>query len=238
MTESSVKLLIVVASGRGWASRFGHKLASLTLHLGMTRLGGRLAQCAIQVHHGAYLVKARNDHMVAAIAGGFTHMLSLDDDMTFPADCVDRMLAHDLPVVTCNYRKKIEERIEFCCSNMDGGMVVTHAGKSGLEQVSSMGMGLTLIDIEKVKHVPGPYFAVIWNETTGEHVIEDGVFSALLQEHGVELWCDHDVSKEVGHVGEIEFTVPKLTSLELVSSRLPAIPQSEKKHEVQVQAFS
>ena len=216
MAERNIRLLIVVASGRGWASRFGHRLACLTLHLGMTRLGGRLERCATQVHHGAYLVKARNDHLKSALAGGFTHMLSLDDDMTFPADSVERMLAHDKAVVTCNYRKKYADRIEFCCTDYDGEMLVS-TGKTGLERIGMMGMGITLIDLDKIRHIPGPYFAVIWNEETGEPLIEDGFFSALLAEYDVEIWCDHDLSQDVGHVGEVEFRCPTITSLELVT---------------------
>lgn len=221
--DRKIRLLVVVASGRGWASRFGGALATMMLHLGMKGIqdadgSQRLERCAIQIHHGAYLVKARNDHILAAIAGDFTHMLSLDDDMTFPPDAIQRLFAHDKGVVTCNYRKKLPDRVEFCCTGFDGRQV-TSVGKTGIEQIGWMGMGLTLIDIAKIAHVPPPYFEVVWNHRTSEYIIEDGVFSALLHRHGVEIWCDHDLSQRVGHVGDFEFTVPTVSKLELVTSQ-------------------
>ncbi len=221
MSIRPIKLLICISSGRGWASRFGHSLSSLTLTLGLNRLKDehgvpRLDRCGIAVAHGAYLVKSRNDHLTAALNGGFTHMLSLDDDMTFPVDIVERLLAHDKAVVTCNYRKKIIDKMDYCCMGLDGEML-SSLNKTGLEKIGSMGMGVTLIDLDKIRHVPGPYFAVIWNGDKNEYLIEDGVFSNLLRGYDVDLWCDHDASQLVGHVGEVEFLIPTVTSLGIVS---------------------
>ncbi len=233
MSNAPVRLLIAITSGRGWCSRFGHRLASMTLHLGMNGVKGadgknRLERCALMVNHGAYLTIARESHMVKAKAEGFTHLLSLDDDMTFPVDCVERMLAHDKAVVTCNYRKKIQDRTEMICASLDGGMVDS-ANKTGLEKIAGMGMGITLIDVAKVAHVPRPYFEVLWDEDKQEFDIEDGVFSLRLRNHDVDLWCDHDLSQEVGHVGEVEFLIPKITSFGVVKPL-------ENHHEVQAQA--
>ncbi len=230
MTERPIKLLIVVASGRGWASRFGGSFGTMMLNLGWARLPGkdgvpRLQRCATSIHHGAYLVEARNRHVIEALKGDYTHMLSLDDDMMFPHDVVERMLAHDKPVVTANYRKKLPDRLEFVCHGPDGQMVSSFK-KTGIERVVGMGMGLTLIDLDAIRDIPAPYFAVIWNEGTGEMVIEDAVFCALLGAHGVEIWCDHDLSQDVGHVGDFEFRVPTPRPLEL-------FPTLEKSHETQ-----
>ena len=228
MSERPINLLICVASGRDWKSRFGHSLAALAMHLGFNRLDGRLHRVSLRIHHGAYLVQARNAHIIEGLKGGYTHVLSLDDDMMFPANSVDRMIAHDKAVVTVNYRKKLEDRLEFVCTS-PGGHMTTSFNKTGIEPVIGMGMGLTLIDMDKIRHVPGPYFAVLWNEATGENVLEDSVFCALLQSYGVEIWCDHSLSQDVKHVGDYEFGIPTPRPLEL-------FPTLEKKHESQKQA--
>lgn len=209
MSASDIKLYVSVCSGRGWAGAFGYSLAGLTFRLGYDKLGGRMKGYALTVARQANIVVSRNDHILEAIKGGFTHFLSLDDDMVFPADVVERLLAHEKPVVAVNYRKKTPERIECVCGDLDGEPLSSD-GKSGLEQIGSMGMGVTLIDLEAIKHVPAPYFAVIWNRDKQNYMIEDGVFSQLLKEHGVTLWCDHDLSRDIGHVGEIEYYVPPL----------------------------
>ena len=46
------------------------------------------------------------------------------------------------------------------------------------------------------------------NADEGKMWIEDTVFSYLLWNHGVEMWCDHDLSREIGHVGEFEYRLP------------------------------
>src|SRR5581483_9447911 len=137
---------------------------------------GRLAKVELVVKAQAYLVKARNDHLVEAISGDYTHFLSLDDDMTFPPDLVDKLLAADKPFVTCNYRKKKPE-LDCVCGYPDGS-AVSSTNKTGLERVHSMGMGITMVRLADIRHVPGPYFAVFWNGD--ECVIEDGVFSNVL----------------------------------------------------------
>lgn len=212
-----VRLLIAVASGRGWCADFGFSLAHVMLNLGMNKLGGRLEDVKLAVTRQAYLVAARNDHMMMAIAEGFTHILYLDDDMTFPGDIVERLLAADKPVITCNYRKKNVKGLDYVCSTLAGEML-SSTTKTGLEQIGAMGLGMTLIKVDAVRNIPPPFFAVIWQKGLGTYLIEDGVFSLLLREHRVELWCDHDTSRHVGHVGEVQFNVPPvqgLTSLDL-----------------------
>lgn len=206
-TESDVNLLITVSSGRGWASRFGHSLAALMLHLGLFRLNGKLAGISLRVTNQAYLVASRQDHLTSAITEGFTHWLSFDDDMTFPENTVERLLTHNKDVVTCNYRKKTPDRIEYVCSDLNGKMLDS-TDQTDLVRIGSMGMGVTMVDINKIKHIPGPHFAVIWSKELNRFIIEDAVFSEVLKEHGIELWCDQELSQEVGHVGEVEFTPP------------------------------
>ena len=186
MREAPVKLLIAITSGRGWCSRFGHKYGQLCFHLGrfgIPNADGKplLERFALIVNHGAYLTIARNDHMLQARKQGFTHLLSLDDDMTFPANCVERMIAHEKAVVTCNYRQKVADESKFACSGEDGSML-SSLNKTGLEKLTGMGMGITLIDIERTMHVPPPFFEVLWDEEKQDYLIEDGVFSGLLRE--------------------------------------------------------
>lgn len=234
MSEKKIKLLIGVCSGRGWSSRFGQSLAMLTLHLGLGRLRGadgedRLDKCGLRVHHNAYLVTSRNDHIVEALKQDYTHFLSLDDDMMFPVEVVEQMLAHDKPVVTVNYRKKYAERLEFVCTSPDGS-ATSSFNKTGLERVVSMGMGLALFKLDAIRHVPGPYFGVVWDEATGAPIIEDKFFCLLLNAHGVDIWCDHDLSQKVAHMGEYEFKIPTPRPLDLVSNFV------EQRHDEQIQA--
>lgn len=203
---ANVRLFVSVVSARQWPVRFGESLANLAFNLGYTRLGGRLAGLRMTIARQAHPSMTRNDHLVQAQAEDFTHFLSLDDDQTFPGDVVERMLGAEKPIVTCNYRKKVME-VEYVCSNLDGQMLdSTHA--TGLEHIKMMGMGMALIDLAALKDLPAPYFGAIWNADTGKYVIEDEFFCRQLWSRGIEIWCDHDLSREIGHVGEIEYLPP------------------------------
>jgi hypothetical protein len=203
---ADVRLFVSVVSARQWPARFGESLANLGFHLGYSRLGGRLGGLRMCIARQAHPSMTRNDHLVQALAEGFTHFLSLDDDQTFPGDVVERMLAAEKPVVTCNYRKKVME-VEYVCSDIDGRMLdSTH--RTGIERIRMMGMGMALIDLAALADVPAPYFGAIWNVDTGKYVIEDEFFCRLLWARGVEVWCDHDLSRQIGHVGEHEYMPP------------------------------
>lgn len=215
-----VRLLVGVCSGRGWSARTSHCYGELMLWLGLNRLGGRLVGIEANVHYQAYLVKARNDLLVHAIERGYTHFLSLDDDMTFPKNLVDRLLAWDKPVVTCNYAKKKLGPAEGTVA-YGNGTHIDSTEHTGITQVKSMGMGAVLIKIDAIKNLPRPFFAVVWSKDQNEYLIEDGVFSRLLDEHNVEVWCDHDLSREIGHMGEVEFKLPQFTQPRLGQLTVP-----------------
>lgn len=201
-----VGLYISVISARQWPARFGESLAMLMFNLGLKHLDGRLNGLTLKVARQAHPSMTRGEHLTEALKDGFTHFLSLDDDQTFPADVVERMLAAAKPILTCNYRKK-QEKLEYVCSGVDSQMLdSTH--KTGLERIKAMGMGMALIDLAAIAHIQPPYFSAVWNADEGKMWIEDTVFSYLLWNHGVEMWCDHDLSREIGHVGEFEYRLP------------------------------
>lgn len=179
------------------------------LQLGMAQLGGRLKNVELLVTKQCHLVPTRQEHLDKAMTDNFTHLLTLDDDMSFPADVVERMLVHEKPVMTCNYRRKRPDRLEHCCTQMDGTMLDS-TGKTGLEQIKAMGMGCTLIEVDALRHIPKPHFGTTWNYDMQEYLMEDSWFSLLLLLHGVPIFVDHDLSREIGHVGEVQYRLPPL----------------------------
>ncbi len=204
---ANVRLFVSVVSARQWPARFGESLANLAFHLGYSRLGGRLAGLKMCIARQAHPSMTRNGHLVDAQKEGFTHFLSLDDDQTFPGDVVEKMLAHEKLILTCNYRKKVQE-IEYVCSDVDGQMLdSTH--RTGIERIKMMGMGVALIDLSVLADFPAPYFGAMWNVDTSTYVIEDEFFCRLLWARGIEIWCDHDLSRQIGHVGEFEYVPPE-----------------------------
>lgn len=203
--STGIKLCIAVASNRGWSPLFGRSFGAMMLYLGMSKLNGRLAGFNMLLTAQAYLVTARQDHLDMALEGDYTHILYLDDDQTFPHDIIDRMLAHDKPIVTCNYRKKCQE-VKFVCADQENQFIDSR-GKTGLERIYSLGMGITLIKLDAIRKIPKPHFCVVYNKASNSFIIEDTFFSNVMNINGVDMWCDHDLSQQVGHMGETEYRI-------------------------------
>ncbi len=153
---------------------------------------------------GSLIQLSRHKLAERCVQDGCTHMLFLDSDMTFPADSFHRLLARNHPVVGCNYVKRTIPATSNTVS-MDDKMLLTTEDKTGLEPARSAGFGVLLIDVDVLRQVPPPWFDCVWM-TNGELMGEDVFFFKKLAHHGFTLMIDHDLSKEIGHIGQFEYT--------------------------------
>jgi hypothetical protein len=131
-----------------------------------------------------------------------THILWLDTDMEFPADTAIRLGAHGQSIVACNAVMKTPDR-HFTAWKM-GARVVSDATTTGLESVDTVGMAVMLMRVDVVDGLTHPWFRHGLNEA-GEDVGEDVRFCRLLRARGHEIYIDHDLSKEIGHIGQYTF---------------------------------
>lgn len=218
--DEEVRLYISIPSNRGWKSGFGASFGCLTHYLttGTKAPGYNLTHYIFRSLYNTSCISKARDHFVDEMLNGldvtdpltgevtrkpFTHWLSLDDDMTFPMDIVDRLLAHGKDVVSCNARHKMDE-IKGSCQGMDG-QSIDSTGKTGIEELKTMGGAIFLAKIDAFRHLPKPRFEVLWSPSHQDYVGEDVYFSTLLKVNGVQLWCDHDTSQLVGHIGDYEY---------------------------------
>lgn len=206
--SKEVSLLVSVPSCRDWKPQFGTSLVLLAEHLVNKKLGGRLARVQYSFHmQASCLSSSREYNLLFAENEGFTHWLSLDDDMVFPCDVVDKLIAHNLPVVVANYRRKQVEIVGICLDK--NGEYLDSTGKTGIEEVTYVGGGCNLVEVAAVKAIVPPRFSVLYVKEKQSYMSEDYFFSMKLQEHGIKMYCDHDVSNEVKHVGDVVYTFPK-----------------------------
>ena len=207
--EKDVKLFLSVASVRDWKPQFGASLSGLIFNLFNNHLGGRLHSMDMKTAmQCSCLSMARELGLREATERGFTHWLCLDDDMAFPMDIVERLLAHDKSVVAANYRKKDAFNIVGVACD-ENAQPIDSSNKSGLEKVDFTAFGLVLIKIADVKCVEEPHFEVVWNPATRTYWTEDMVFSAKLKKAGVDIWLDHDLSHDIQHIGDFAHQFPK-----------------------------
>jgi hypothetical protein len=166
-----------------------------------------LPQVTLAMMVGTFVHQAREKllHDVTELWGA-THILWLDADMTFPPDTALRLLKHDKEVVAANYVTRVPPSRPTA---RRGGKCVSSSEASGLEAVDHVGMGVFLMDSSIVPNIH-PRF---WYSTETE--TEDVFFCRLLKKAGHDIWIDHDLSKEVGHVGQFTYRMIAAEALAL-----------------------
>lgn len=218
MTDTQdVRLYISVPSNRDWKGRFGSSFVDLITHLttsGIQTPGYNLSVFKYQLYRQASNISKARQHFVdSMITEGFTHWLSLDDDMTFPMDLVDRLISTGKDVISCNARRKTEEVIGSC-QGLDG-QPIDSTDRSGIQELRTMGGAIFLAKIDTFRSIPKPHFQVLWSPEHDDYVSEDVHFATLLRVNGVRLWCDHNTSQHIGHIGDYEYRFPAVQQAEI-----------------------
>ena len=147
---------------------------------------------------GSMLPAVRNFLVEQALEWGADWLLWLDADHKFPDDVLARLLAHDVPIVSCNYPRRLPPLGPT--ASRDGEPVWTEPGK-GLEDVDSLGLGVCLIRRDVFLAVVRPWFRFDI-KADGAMVSEDVVFFRAAKAAGFAPHVDHELSLEIGHIGE------------------------------------
>jgi len=146
-----------------------------------------------------YIHVGREWFLEAAITQGATHVLWLDTDMSVPRELAVLLSLHDQPIVACNYR--VRQPSGLFTAFRDGQRVPTRETSTGLDAVEYVGMGAMLMRTEVVAGLGRPWFRHGLNELGGD-VGEDVMFCRGLGRAGYTVYIDHDLSKQVGHIGQ------------------------------------
>lgn len=164
---------------------------------------------------GSLLVDSREGLVDQALEVGATHILFLDSDMSFPQDLFHRLYAHNLPAVACNYVQRIVPA-HSNARDLNGVELFTYEDSTGLEEAKSAGYGAVLFQAEIFKKMSKPWFDTVWIQKSAEKVYwpdkltllgEDiFFFRKLKHELDISLYIDHDLSHEIGHIGDFEYT--------------------------------
>ena len=179
--------------------------------------------CDMVSNISPYICRNREGLAKVAVDEGYDYLMFFDNDMVFPESIIEEFMGHmergGVGVVTTNYVTK-EIPARYMCVG-DGGEVKTGLESTGLEAVMYAPTGTMLIDVELLKRVRRPWFFVAPKRSEGgelaeflaaeygwrhEHGGEDYWFCNQVRQMGEKVWCDHDMSKRVSHVGDYTYT--------------------------------
>jgi hypothetical protein len=163
---------------------------------------------SLKIMQGTIIQNQRADLCLDAMREGCSHILFIDSDMTFPQDMVQRLLKHDVDIVATNCARRRMPTGPTAQNYDENGVrqaVYTMPDSTGLEEIGSVGTGVMLIKKEVFQNMSEPWFDMPWQVGKRGYMGEDVFFCKKAQELGFKVYIDHDVSKEIGHIGTFEF---------------------------------
>lgn len=192
-----MKVYACIPSCRDWKPHFGSSLCGLVRQMTLDSV-----DFIINAMMGtSVLPKARQLALEHAIQEGFTHVLFLDDDMSFGPDLFRTLANPGEAVVGANYSNKSAQRNPQTHSLE--GQPVSSNGQTGCQEVGWIGFGAVLIELAALAEVPKPWFEMRWMEDRQSFIGEDYYFCGKLRAHGVKIHVHHDA--HCGHVGDIVY---------------------------------
>jgi hypothetical protein len=137
---------------------------------------------------------ARNLIVDMALKEECTHLLFTDADETSPPNAAHTLLMAGKQIIGCNAAKKICEE-PVILRNIDGEDL-DYISKE-IDQVTSIGMHVTLINTDVFKKMTHPMFLPIPYKESPILAGEDLVFC---KKSGEEIYCHLALSMQIGHV--------------------------------------
>jgi hypothetical protein len=163
---------------------------------------------SLKISQGTLIANQRAELSLDAMQENCSHILFIDSDMRFPQDMIGRLLKHDLDIVATNCARRrmpTGPTAQLYKENGDRELVWTMPESTGLQEVGSVGMGVMLIKANVFRALAEPWFETPWRMDKRGYIGEDVYFCQKAAAAGFKIWIDHDVSKEIGHIGTFEF---------------------------------
>lgn len=200
-------------------SDFAVDLARLVSYTAQ-HFGDKIKAILVNSVRGSIVHKSRQALAEQAEQQHADYSLWIDSDMRFPRDALVRLLTHQQDIVGVNYvtrqqpmRYVAVKRI--AAEGEQGEYLATRADSTGLEEAEALGFGMVLIHGSVWGTIGlGPWFLFDYDRETDILTGEDAYFCGLARDAGFKVMVDHDLSKEIRHIGQWEFKLAHMALLE------------------------
>lgn len=218
-SKEAIRLAVCVPSLGVWQGDFGLSLVQMFTYMSTELFeADQPRKVDLIDKRSSNLPRVRRECLEDAILKGCSHALFIDSDQSFPYNTAHRLLAHKKEVVAANIALKNVPSFPTARArgaSPQGVPITSEPSKRGLERVWRVGAGILLVDLELVKRTPRPWFEIRWEPKVGSEVGEDWFFIEQLEKAGAEIWVDHDLSREIGHVGSFVYGHIHIPTIEM-----------------------
>ncbi len=155
---------------------------------------------------GANIGQNREIIVQHAIEGDCSHVLWIDDDMSFQPDCLNIAAMRQMPIVVGNYRRKVPPG-RFTARNADNtASIETTKDSRSLEECSFGGFGFCLVERKVFEAIPLPRFLMYYDHAGKTYTTEDKPWFEAATKAGFKAYVDHDLSKKLRHNGTFSYS--------------------------------
>lgn len=223
-----LKIALCIPCHRQTEAKFTQCLVSMVCHT----LGAKIEMGneRVQIEFETFIVacsllpESRNRLVVEALHWGADYMLWMDADHVFPCDALLRLLSRSKLVVGCNYARRFSPTSPTASKHYEDEKAVQliwttkeKADADEVEEVSHLGLGFCLVDMrayelldqkatEDGKEHFWPLFTIPAKADGIGCIGEDVSYFKLLREAGVQVYVDHGLSWDVGHLSDCILT--------------------------------
>jgi len=136
----------------------------------------------------------------------YTHLLFIDDDMTFDHDLLLRLLSHNVDIVSALAFKRTSN-FEPCVFKKDKVDNLYHSiFPEVFQEIDAAGTAGMLINLNVFRKIPFPWFETYYDDK-GKNWSVDIIFSEKAKKEGFKIFVDPNV--KMGHIGSSEVVSEK-----------------------------
>lgn len=180
--------------------------AEFSQHLAMAAAqlvaNGIKINCAFNI--GSVITIARRNLTDIFMNSDFDYAWWVDSDMKFPIDAPIRLLNRGVPLVGCNYRRRRFPNPGFTGMMGQPGSfteLVTDDNSPAMQDVDVLPHGCVMVHRSVYEKMPQPHYIQDFDANLNLEIGEDIYFCRKAREAGFQVWCDHELSKEIAHIG-------------------------------------
>ena len=184
--------------------------AEFAQHLAMAAANlvanGIKINCAFNI--GSVITIARRNLTDIFLKSDFDYAWWVDSDMKFPIDAPLKLLKRNVPLVGANYRRRRFPNPGFTGMMGQAGQfteLVTDDNSPPMQKVDVLPHGMVLVHRSVYEKIPQPHYLQEYVTELNLEIGEDIFFCNKAKAAGFDVWVDHDLSKEIAHIGIFHF---------------------------------
>lgn len=162
-----------------------------------------------QTFYGYQIDQIRN--LIADWAKNYDYLFSVDSDIVLPKDSLEKMIHHNVDIVSGLYIQRIENThtLEVYKDIANDGMTNIDINEidfsNQLQEIAGCGFGCVLIKGEVFREMSYPHFVYKSALNHEDTVSEDTYFCMKARDHGFKVYMDTTIQCE--HIGTKKFVV-------------------------------